>query len=267
MSTLGRPVSQVMVRSASLSASRWVLSMSTSSSRAESCESGFFRSCDRLVVKPFTSSPAMPMMTWLDLKPAISSASWRATWQLSTTALMSATVPDCMCERPWRFRPTPCTVAVPSGLISNTSAFANSVPTSSAVHAASLVVSPPFRKRRQKATRLLPVAQRRFECLADRGQGARQSITARAAGLRHLRAAAALAVDQRRTVADERAGADAARHQVVAHRDEELRLIRLQPERDHARAELGAQRLGVRLQILHRFELRGIREKARPVDV
>src|SRR5688500_4525465 len=246
MSTLGRPVSQVMVRSASLSASRWVLSMSTSSSRAVSCESGFFRSCDRLVVKPLTSSPAMPMMTWLERKPAISSASWRATWQLSTTALMSATVPDCMCERPCRLRPTPCTVAVPSGLISNTRAFANSVPTSSAVQAASLVLSPPFRKRRQKATRLCPVTQRRFECLADSGQGTRQPIAPRPAGLGHLRPAAALAVDQRRAVADERAGTHAARHEVVAHRYEELRLIGFEPERDHARAELGTQRLGVR---------------------
>ena len=32
-----------------------------------------------LVVKPLTSSPAMPMTTWLGRKPAISSASWRAT--------------------------------------------------------------------------------------------------------------------------------------------------------------------------------------------
>ena len=100
MSTLGRPVSQVTVRSASRSASRWTLSINASSSRAVSCCSGRLRSWLRLVVKPFTSSPAMPMMTWLERKPAISSASWSATWQLSTTAAMSATVPDCMCARP-----------------------------------------------------------------------------------------------------------------------------------------------------------------------
>ena len=72
--------------------------------------SGFLRSWLWVVVKPLTSSPAMPMTTWVGRKPAISSASWSATAQLSTTAAMSATVPDCMCERPCRLRPTPRTV-------------------------------------------------------------------------------------------------------------------------------------------------------------
>ena len=99
--------------------------------------SGFLRSCVWLVVKPLTSSPAIPMTTWLGRKPAISSASWRATAQLSTTAPMSATVPDCMWASPWRFRPTPRTVPWFSASMSRTSALANSVPTSSAVQAAS----------------------------------------------------------------------------------------------------------------------------------
>ena len=98
---------------------------------------GFLRSWTWTVVKPFTSSPAIPMTTWLGRKPAISSASWSATEQLSTTAAMSATVPDCMCERPWRWRPTPRIVPWPCSSISKTRAFANSVPTSSAVQAAS----------------------------------------------------------------------------------------------------------------------------------
>ena len=55
----------------------------------------------------------MPMTTCDGRKPAISSASWRATEQLSTTAEMSATVPDCMWDRPWRFRPTPLTLPLP----------------------------------------------------------------------------------------------------------------------------------------------------------
>ena len=51
-------------------------------------------------------------------------------------APMSATVPDCMWARPWRLRPTPRTVPCPLSSISKTSALANSVPTSRAVHAA-----------------------------------------------------------------------------------------------------------------------------------
>ena len=53
------------------------------------------------------------MTTWVGRKPAISSASWSATEQLSTTAAMSATVPDCMWDRPCRLRPTPRTVPRP----------------------------------------------------------------------------------------------------------------------------------------------------------
>ena len=59
-------------------------------------DQGRLRSWVWVVVKPFTSSPAIPMTTCSGRKPAISSASWRATAQLSTTAEMSATVPDCM---------------------------------------------------------------------------------------------------------------------------------------------------------------------------
>ena len=109
-STLGRPVSQVIERSASRSASRWTVSISFWSSASVIGWSGRLRSWAWLVVKPLTSSPAIPMTTWLGRKPAISSASWSATEQLSTTAAMSATVPDDMWLRPWRFRPTPRTV-------------------------------------------------------------------------------------------------------------------------------------------------------------
>ena len=148
-STCGRPVSQVIERSASLSASRWTLSMSLTSSASLMGTSGFLRSWVSDVVKPLTSSPAMPMTTWVGRKPAISSASWSATAQLSTTAAMSATVPDCMWLRPWRRRPTPRTVPCPASSISNTSALANSVPTSSAVHAAGTGPSSRFQMRRR----------------------------------------------------------------------------------------------------------------------
>ena len=76
----------------------------TSSASLIGC-SGRLRSWVSVVVKPLTSSPAMPMTTWVGRNPAISSASWSATAQLSTTAAMSATVPDCMWLRPWRLRP------------------------------------------------------------------------------------------------------------------------------------------------------------------
>ena len=150
-STCGRPVSQVIARSASRRASFWTLSISLTSSASLIGMPGFFRSCVSVVVKPLTSSPAMPITTCDGRKPAISSASWSATEQLSTTAAMSATVPDCMCARPWRLRPTPRTVPFPSSSISKTSAFANSVPTSSAVHAAGAGASSRFQIRRRNA--------------------------------------------------------------------------------------------------------------------
>ncbi len=152
-STWGRPVSQVIARSASRRASRWTLSMSFWSSPSVIGWSGFLRSWAWVVVNPLTSSPAMPMTTCVGRKPAISSASWSATAQLSTTAAMSATVPDCMCDRPWRLRPTPRTVPCPAASMSNTSALANSVPTSRAVHAASASSPSRCQMRRQKAIR------------------------------------------------------------------------------------------------------------------
>ena len=152
-STCGSPVSQVIARSASWSASRWTASMSRWSSASVIGWSGFLRSWLWVVVKPLTSSPAIPMTTWVGRKPAISSASWSATAQLSTTAAMSATVPDCMCDRPCRLRPTPRTVPWPSGSMSKTSALANSVPTSSAVQAANASLASRCQIRRQKAIR------------------------------------------------------------------------------------------------------------------
>ena len=115
--------------------------------------SGRLRSWLWVVVKPLTSSPAIPMTTWLGRKPAISSASCSATEQLSTTAAMSATVPDDMWLRPWRLRPTPRTVPWPSSPISKTSALANSVPMSSAVQAARASFPSRCQIRRRKATR------------------------------------------------------------------------------------------------------------------
>ena len=64
-STCGRPVSQVIERSASRSASRWTPSMSFTSSASVIGWSGFLRSWVRVVVKPLTSSPAMPTTTWV----------------------------------------------------------------------------------------------------------------------------------------------------------------------------------------------------------
>ena len=201
--------------------------MSFTSSASLMGASGRLRSWVMVVVKPFTSSPAMPITTWLGRKPAISSASWRATAQLSTTALMSATVPDCMWLRPWRLRPTPRTVPWPSSSISNTSAFANSVPMSSAVQAASAFRRRGSRCDRRKAiyrarlvgarhardarTRLrVPSAGRRSSewrggCRGPYGRDrVAEPLTARTLALGHLRAAAALPSIVRHGLLDER---------------------------------------------------------------
>ena len=99
-----------MDRSASSSASRWTPSMSLSSSCSVMGASGLRRSWLWLVVKPFTSSPAMPMMTWVGWMPAVASASRSAERQFSTTPRMSVTVAACMWPRPWRVRPVPVTM-------------------------------------------------------------------------------------------------------------------------------------------------------------
>src|SRR5688500_14641704 len=254
-----------------------------SSSRSDSCVSGRLRSWLMLVVKPFTSSPAIPTMTWRGRKPAISSASWRQTWQLSTTAEMSATVPDCMCARPWRLRPTPRTVCLPSSPTSKTSAFANSVPISSAVHDASLSLSARCRKRRQKAIRAsvagrwvllwvawpVPrrpaVAQVRLERFADGLERTGHAVAPGTSSLGHLGATATAALHHRRAVSDQRPGVDAALHQVIAHGYEELRLVALQSECDDAVTELGAQRAGEALQFLHVVERRCERHEPGPI--
>ena len=173
-STCGSPVSQVIARSASWSASRWTASMSFWSSASVIGWSGRLRSWLWVVVKPLTSSPAMPMTTWVGRKPAISSASWSATAQLSTTAAMSATVPDCMCDRPWRLRPTPRTVPCPDASMSKTSALANSVPTSSAVQAASASVESRCQILRQKAIEARS-GLGRLETRPDRAERVRQA--------------------------------------------------------------------------------------------
>ena len=200
--------------------------------------SGFLRSWLWVVVKPLTSSPAMPMTTWVGRKPAISSASWSATAQLSTTAAMSATVPDCMCDRPCRLRPTPRTVPCPSSSISKTSALANSVPTSSAVQAASAlarVALPDPAPEGHQASVSRGAAPDRGQRLGEARRAACPRPWAISGRPPPGRRAAGIAA------VDEVAGRDPARDEVVGDGHEQLRLVGVERERDDARAEHAAE--------------------------
>ena len=247
--------------------------MSLTSSASLIGVSGCLRSCVIVVVKPLTSSPAIPITTCVGRKPAISSASWRATAQLSTTAAMSATVPDCMWLRPWRLRPTPRTVPWPSSSISNTSALANSVPMSSEVQAAraepSVPVPDPAQERhlprlaapdRGRVTRRRRGRQPRREPPRSRLRappGAcpcpAPSRGARRPG-RRSRVTAPWTSD---------AGRDATRDEVVADGDEQLRLVGVEPQRDDARRQRAADILGEALERVHRLEVEAARRRTR----
>ena len=152
--------------------------------------------CD--VVKPLTSSPAIPITTWVGRKPAISSASWRATAQLSTTAPMSATVPDCMWARPWRLRPTPRTVPWLRSSISKTSALANSVPDVERRAGGELVAAVALPEAPQEGHGgSLPYPSGAAAASAVRIDGERvgEPVAAAPLALRHLGASAALPVE------------------------------------------------------------------------
>src|SRR3954447_15559290 len=281
-STCGSPVSQVIERSASRRASFWTWSISFVSSASWIGTSGRFRSWVSVVVKSLTSSPAMPMTTWVGRKPAISSASWSATAQLSTTAAMSATVPDCMCDRPWRLRPTPRTVPCPVSSISNTSALANSVPMSSAVQAAGTPPSPRPHMRRRNDTQAASSAGptpagpaaglTRSGAVGHRGPHGRdrvpEPLPSRALPLCHLGPAATAAIDAAHGALDERTGRDATRDEVVAHRDEQLRLVRVEPERDDAARQRPTEVLREALEGVDRLDVhRGSDERDARADV
>ena len=183
----------------------------------------------------------MPMTTWVGRKPAISSASWRATAQLSTTAPMSATVPDCMWARPWRLRPTPRTVPWPRSSMSKTSALANSVPMSRAVQAAQLLaaVALPEPPQEGHAGSACPTRRRTWRRAPRGSPPARRE--ARPAGSPFpwaisgrpppLPSRAAMAARTRSPAEIPRATRSS---ETV---DEELRLVGVEREGDHARAE------------------------------
>ena len=107
--------------------------MSLCSSASVMGWSGRLRSWLWLVVKPLTSSPAMPMTTWVGWMPAIASASRSAARQLSTTPAMSVTVPDCMWREPLPLAADARARCPSPSSIPNTSALTNSVPMSSEV--------------------------------------------------------------------------------------------------------------------------------------
>ena len=157
---------------------------------------------------------------------------------MSTTAAMSATVPDCMWLRPWRLRPTPRTVPWPSSSISKTRALANSVPMSSAVQAASaspLVALPDAAPEgHQACPRCSAEADRRSRRVA-RCPSRRVPLPWAISGRPPPRPSIAARPSRTRSPA-----AMPRRDEVVADRHEQLRLVGLEAERDHARSASAA---------------------------
>src|SRR5579862_805915 len=247
-STWGRPVSQVIARSASRRAACWTTSISFWSSASVIGWSGRLRSWLWVVVKPLTSSPAIPITTWVGRKPAISSASWRATEQLSTTAPMSATVPDCMCDRPCRLRPTPRTTPTPLGSISKTRALANSVPTSSAVQAAGAGSSArPQIRRRKVIRRPRPGPPRRPPPGRPGGRRPGRPVWNPCPG-------PSPAVKVAHRPLDQAAGRQATLDEVGRQGHEDLRLIGIEAQGDHAAGQQAAHVPGDTLHCLDRLE-------------
>ncbi len=218
--------------------------------------SGFLRSWLWVVVKPLTSSPAIPMTTWVGRKPAISSASWRATAQLSTTAAMSATVPDCMCDRPWRLRPTPRTVPSPSSIDIEDERLGELRPDverrAGGQRLAFVALPDPAPERHQA-----PVSR----CRADGGQGVGQPLAPGPAALGHHRPTAAPAFDRRHRDVDQLAGGDPAADEIVGHRHEQLGLVGIERQGDDAGTKDPAQVAGDALERLHRIGREGSRHE------
>ena len=136
--------------------------------------------------------------------------------------------------------------------MSKTSALANSVPTSSAVQAASASLASRCQMRRQNAIR-------------PRSRGGLGSPPGRPPG-RSRRVPRPWAIPGRPpprpsragiASVDQVAGRDPAGDEVVADRDEELRLVSVEAERDDARPERAADVSGGRLERVHR----GVRER------
>ena len=185
-----------------------------------------------VVVKPFTSSPAMPITTWLGSKPG---------HLLGLLERDRAVVDDrrdvgdgarLHVRQALAFATDAAHRArAPSSSISKTSALANSVPTSSAVQAARLGSPSRCQMRRQKATQppVAPFVRTAREW--PRGpppapRGALPFPGPSPAG-RRPRPSIAGHGD-----ADEVAGGEAARDEVVADRHEDLGLVGVEAERD-----------------------------------
>ena len=179
----------------------------------------------------------MPMTTWVGRKPAISSASWSATEQLSTTAAMSATVPDCMCDEALPLaadaadRPVPVVVDLEDERLGE---LGPDVERRAGGERLVLVALPDPAPEGHLAARLRRAA-------ADRRRGrdrARRVGSPRpgpsAGGRRPGRRS-------RPPRPDQLAGRDAAGDEIVADRDEELWLVAVEAERDHARRRAAAR--------------------------
>ena len=198
--------------------------------------SGRLRSWLWVVVKPLTSSPAIPMTTWLGRKPAISSASWRATEQLSTTAAISATVPDCMWREALALAPDAADRAVPVVVDLEDERLGE-------LGADVERRAGGQRRRRRRAARCrrqeghrarTPSWRRGRRDRLERRPAAPSrrvplpwAISGRPPPLPSMSAARRPGRGRRPTIA--------APDEVVADRDEELRLVGVEAERDHAR--------------------------------
>ena len=251
-------------RSASRIAWRWTPSISLPSSLSVIGRSALIRCWSWTVVKPLTSSPAMPMTTC--------SAGSRPSPRLPGARPSS-------CRRRPRCRPRcptacapgpgasarrPRTTPLPPS-ISKTSAFANSVPTSSAVHA----VRRRSRRGCQSGARTaigrsdLAIAAARADGVERRRRRPRASCR----GPGPSRAGRRPCRRSRRTATLTRSPArDALRARGRRDGHEQLRLVAVEGDRDHVRAQRGAEVLRVRLHRIGGLERRGERDDRHAVE-
>ena len=209
--------------------------------------SGRLRSWVSVVVNPFTSSPAMPMTTWLrpeaghllgllerDRAVVDDGRDVRdgARLHVAQALALAADAADRAMARPRRSRTrapwrTRCRCRAPCRR-------RGAAPRRAARCGGRNATQPP--RPSAGGARHADAARSRATALDGRDRVA-EPLPSRALALGHLRAPAARPSMLRSRPSDERAGRDAPRDEVVADRDEQLRLVGVEPERDHAVAE------------------------------
>src|SRR5258708_34392729 len=106
----------------------------------------------------------------------------------------------------------------------------------------------------------------RCHLLPDAAERVSDTFALRAAPLRHLGAPAALAIDRADRELHEIAGEDALRDRGLVRRDEDLRLVALERECNHVRAECGAEGPRIALHRLRGLERGGERDQGHAVE-